>query len=75
MTDAWNNDMLAAPRDKFILIWCPEDCSRWIAKWQRGEWFGVDDCGLSRSGGYHAGSDRVTGWEITHWQTLPERPE
>lgn len=67
-----------APKDirneHFILLYCPEDHSRWLAKWQGGEWYGVDDLGLNRRG-YSAGDPNVvTGWAITHWMPLPAGP-
>src|SRR5262245_26684566 len=43
-------DMASAPHDAFILLWCPEDQSRWLAKWQGERWYGVDDLGLIREG-------------------------
>lgn len=61
-----------APKDRFILVYCPEDNSRWLAKWQGGEWYGVDDEGLTRTAG---GPDYVTGWKVTLWQDLPTPPE
>lgn len=60
-----------APHDKFIFLYCPEDNSRWLAKWQGGRWYGVDDIGLTREG---MGPDDVTGWAVTHWQSLPSPP-
>ncbi len=71
--EAWQ-PIESAPRDRFIWLWCPEDNSRWLAKWQDGQWYGVDDEGLTRACGYHKDSGRVTGWEITHWRPLPAPP-
>lgn len=67
-------DIETAPRDHFILLGCPEDRSVWLAKWQGGEWYGVDDRGLTRSGHSHGDPNNVTGWFVTHWQPLPEAP-
>ena len=47
MADDWNTDVDAAPRDRFIFLWCPEDGSRWMASWQGERWHGVDDLGLA----------------------------
>lgn len=63
-----------APKDRFILLWCPEDESRWLAKWQGGEWYGVDDEGLTRNGD----ADRPSAmhrWVVTHWMPLPDPPK
>lgn len=60
--------------DLFILLWCPEDKSRWLASWQGGEWCGVDDNGLTRSGHSLGDPDYVTGWFISHWMPLPVGP-
>lgn len=57
--------------DKFILLYCPEDDSRWWASWQSGRWYGCDDFGLRREG---MGPDDVTGWAVTHWMPLPSPP-
>lgn len=62
-------DIANAPRNRFIFLWCPEDGSRWFAKWQGSGWFGVDELGLTRYGGYD------TGWKITSWFDLPEPPK
>jgi hypothetical protein len=64
-----------APKDQFVLVYCPEDRSTWVAKWQGGEWYGVDDDGLTRTG--HAPSPEfVTGWEVTLWLPIPKpQPE
>lgn len=63
--------METAPKDRFVFLYCPEDNSRWFAKWQGGRWHGVDDEGLTREG-YH--EDAVTGWEVTAWMPLPDPP-
>lgn len=61
--------------DKFILLYCPEDKSRWLASWQGGEWYGVDNYGLTRSAGHSLGDpDYVTGWFLSHWRPLPAPP-
>lgn len=57
-----------APKDHFILLFCPRDHSRWLAMWQSDDrWYGVDDCGLTRDSVAH----RET---ITHWMYLPAHP-
>lgn len=62
-----------APKDEFVILWCPEDQSRWWAKWQGDEWYGVDELGLTRTG-HSIGDDAVTGWIITAWMPMPEPP-
>ena len=62
-----------APKDRFIFLWCPEDQSRWFAKGQADEWYGVDDLGLTRRG-HSVSSDAYTGWFVTQWMPLPPRP-
>lgn len=66
-----------APKDGdyFIILWCPEDSSRWLAKWQGDRWYGVDDLGLTRAGSSLGDPDVVTGWFVSHWQPLPQPPE
>lgn len=64
-------DISTAPKDRFIILFCPEDGSRWWAKWQGGNWYGVDDYGLTRVG---MGPDDVTGWKVTMWQETPPPP-
>lgn len=73
-TDAGWRAMDSAPKDRFILLWCAEDNSRWLAKWQGGRWYGVDDQGLTREG--HAAGDPgvVTGWAVNGWRPLPASP-
>lgn len=61
-----------APRDCFIILYCPEDNSRWWAAWQGGRWYGSDDLGLTREG---MGPEDVTGWKVTHWMPLPAPPQ
>lgn len=63
-----------ALRDSFIFLYCPEDGSRWLAKWQGDRWYGVDDCGLSRCGSSEGDPEVVTGWFLSHWQPLPASP-
>lgn len=70
----WQSMETAKQDGSFMFLFCPEDGSRWMASWQSGEWYGVDEVGLTRSMGYHKGSDRVTGWEITHWMPPPASP-
>lgn len=64
-----------APKDRFIFLYCQEDDSRWLAKWQGHRWYGVDDYGLSRQGSSQGDPDVVTGWFVTHWMPLPEPPQ
>jgi hypothetical protein len=66
--------METAPRDSFILLYCSEDDSRWLAKWQGDRWYGVDDCGLSRQGASVGDPDVVTGWFVDCWMPLPDPP-
>lgn len=58
-----------APKDKYVLLFCWEDKSIWLGKWQgrhdNAEWYGVDDEGLTRSSSHYA---------VTHWMPLPEPP-
>lgn len=61
-------------RDYFILLWCPEDTSRWLAKWQGNRWYGVDDFGLAREGASVGDPNVVTGWFVSHWMPLPTSP-
>lgn len=64
-----------APKDGgFMLLYCAEDKSRWLASWQGGQWYGVDDLGLTRQGHSHGDPDYVTGWFITAWMPLPDPP-
>src|SRR6185312_11892115 len=70
---AWRT-MESAPKDQFIFLFCPEDGSRWLAKWQSHRWHGVDDLGLTREGHSFGDPDVVTGWAVTHWQPLPTPP-
>jgi hypothetical protein len=60
-----------APKDRFILVWCPEDNSRWLAKWQGERWYGVDESGLTREG---MGPEDVTGWKVEAWMEIPPAP-
>lgn len=62
----------SAPADKFVLLYCPEDDTRWLAKLQHGRWRGHDENGNSREG---MGPEDVTGWKVTHWAPLPDKPE
>jgi hypothetical protein len=64
----------SAPKDRFVLLFCEEDGSRWFAKWQGGEWYGVDDLGLTRSGHSAGDPDYVTGWFVTLWMPIPPAP-
>lgn len=65
-----------APRDgTFIILYCPEDGSRWWASWQGGwSWFGSDEYGLRREGHSLGNPNVVTGWFVSHWQPLPAPP-
>lgn len=53
--------------EEFILMWLPDDASRWIARWQGDGWFGIDEYGLRRD----SVAERR---EPTHWQPLPQPP-
>ena len=64
-----------APKDRFILLYCAEDRSCWLAKWQDGQWYGVDDHGLTRHGNSSNETNSVTGWFVSAWQELPSPPE
>lgn len=65
----------SAPRDYFILLYCAEDRSRWLAKWQGDRWAGVDDCGLTREGHSQGDPNVVTGWAVNGWMPLPKMPD
>ena len=64
----------SAPKDCFILLYCAEDQSRWLAKWQGSAWFGVDDQGLTRVGHSAGDPNVVAGWFLDAWMPLPEPP-
>lgn len=65
----------SAPKDgAFILLWCAEDGSRWLASWQSDRWYGVDDMGLTRDGQSAGDTRYVTGWFVDAWMPLPEGP-
>lgn len=66
--------METAPKDRFILLWCAEDNSRWLAKWQGQRWYGVDDEGLTREGHTEGDREVVTGWAVNAWMPLPDAP-
>lgn len=64
-----------APKDRFIFLYCPEDGSRWLAKWQGYGWYGVDaDYGLTREGYSFGDPNVVTGWAVTQWHDTPPSP-
>jgi hypothetical protein len=65
-----------APKDSevFFLVYCPEDRSRWLAKWQDHRWHGIDELGLTREGHSAGDPDVVTGWAVTKWMPLPHPP-
>lgn len=65
-----------APKDGelFILLYCAEDKSRWLAKWQGNEWYGVDEYGLTRRGASAGNPNVVTGWFVNAWMPIPEGP-
>lgn len=67
-------DIATAPKDQFILLWCAEDGTRWLAKWQGDRWYGVDDNGLTRCGSTFGDPDWVTGWFLNAWMPLPDAP-
>lgn len=56
-----------APKDRFVIVFCPRDNSRWLAAWQGGRWYGVDDYGLTRDSHTHHET-------ITHWTEIPPPP-
>lgn len=63
-----------APTDRFILLYCSEDHSRWLAKWQDDVWHGIDELGLTRVG-HSTGDPRfVTGWFVDNWRDIPAPP-
>lgn len=65
-----------APTDRFILLYCHEDNSRWLAKWQGGVWYGVDvDHGLTREGHSWGDPNYVTGWFVSQWTDVPTGPQ
>lgn len=68
--------MESAPKaaDIFILLYCAEDNSRWLASWQGPRWYGVDDMGLTREGASEGDPDVVTGWFVNAWMPLPKPP-
>lgn len=64
-----------APKDRFIIVYCPEDGSRWLAKWQGGEWYGGDcEHGILRAGKSLGDRSIVTGWFVSHWRDVPAPP-
>lgn len=66
--------MDTAPKDRFILLYCSEDDSRWLASWQGQRWYGVDDQGLTREGHSLGDPEVVTGWAVVAWMPLPDAP-
>lgn len=70
--DGWKPIDENTPKDRFIVVYCPEDNSRWLAKWQEQRWHGVDEMGLSREG---MGPQDVTGWRVTLWQEFAAAPK
>jgi len=72
--DSGWRDIASAPKDRFIFVFCAEDNSRWIAKWQGGLWYGVDEHGLTREGRSAGDPDIVTGWAVNLWQPFPAPP-
>ena len=75
MTDAWQ-PIETAPKDqeRFILVWCAEDNSRWLAKWQGDRWYGIDELGLIREAQSYGDDRYVTGWFVNAWMPLPAQP-
>jgi len=59
-----------APKQRtFILLYCPNDGSTWLAAWQGGDrWFGVDELGLRRD-------SKVERANLSHWMPLPAPPK
>lgn len=66
----------SAPKnqEQFILLYCAEDRSRWLAKWQGDQWYGIDEFGLTRTGQSAGDPNYVTGWFVDAWMPLPEMP-
>lgn len=61
-----------APLDRFILVYCHEDDSHWLAKWRGGEWYGSDcEHGITRTGHSYGDPDYVTGWFVSQWRDVP----
>ncbi len=58
-----------------MILYCPEDGSRWWAKWQGDGWYGVDEEGLTRTGHSLGDPNVVTGWFLAHWMPVPNSPE
>jgi len=71
--EGWRT-MDSAPTDRFILLYCSEDKSRWLAKWHGDVWHGVDDFGLTREGHSKGDARFVTGWFVDGWKDLPATP-
>jgi hypothetical protein len=74
MSESWVSwePISSAPTDRFLILYCPEDESRWLAKWQGGCWHGVDvEHGLTREGRSLGDPEFVTGWFVSHWAELP----
>lgn len=65
-----------APKEgeHFFLLYCAEDNSRWLARWQDDRWYGVDDLGLTREGHSAGDTDWATGWFVNAWMPLPDPP-
>lgn len=77
MSEPWSRwePIDTAPKDRFILVYCPEDNSRWFVKWQGGEWSGSDcEHGFLRRGQSINDPDYVTGWFVTRWTDIPPPP-
>jgi hypothetical protein len=72
--DDWR-PMETAPRERFINLYCPDDKSIWWAKWQGGEWYGIDDHGLTRRGHSAGDPNSVMGWAVAKWRPLPSPPK
>ena len=61
MTQGWNSDMNAAPKDELILAW--SGGAMRLIFWESGQWVQV-------------GATIEAGWfKFTHWMPLPAPPE
>lgn len=76
LTQEWQLIDTAPKNEKrYILLYCPEDGTRWFATWFCGQWCGIDDAGIDRVGYSLGDKNYVTGWFVSHWQQLPHKPE
>lgn len=70
----WRPIDTAPKNGVFVLLYCAEDRSRWLASWQGLRWHGVDELGLTREGHSFGDPDVVTGWAVNAWMPLPDPP-